>query len=520
MSIRNNPGVNRGYDSLDMSEKTGSENAKRPDETDFTEAENTFDKKRFMHDIQLRMVKLLNILLVTGVFAVAWYGYYAERIRMPFYCRGNWLIVFIFFLIYLLLGITYDSFMISYYRISEMIYSQMLSILGSDLILYIICLLLSRKLPTVWPLLLTFVAQAGITVLWSYRSHKWYFRHFQAKKTFIVWDMRKGMTDLIQSYGLEKKFDIRGNCSAEECVKNLSVLNGMNTVFLTGVHSHDRNVIIKYCVEKNITVFVIPRIGDVMMSGAKKMHLFHLPMLRLTRYSPPLEFLFLKRLFDIVLSLVAIIVTSPLMLVIAILIKREDGGPVLYRQVRLTKNGRKFAMLKFRSMRVDAEKDGKARLSTGENDERVTRIGRRIRRVRLDELPQFINILRGDMSFVGPRPERPEIAREYEKELPEFRLRLQAKCGLTGYAQVYGKYNTTPYDKLQMDLMYIANPSIGQDIMILFATIKILFLKDSTEGVAEGQTTASFHKPEDSVKEEVDTKTQHVVEKAEQNHNI
>lgn len=449
------------------------------------------DKKKFIHDVQLRTVKFLNILLMTATFAISWYGYYASRIEFPYYRRGNWLIILIFLLLYLFLGITYDSFMVSYYRISEMIYSQVLAALESDLILYIICLLLSKKLPVVWPLLLTFIGQMAIASIWSIVSHKWYFRHFKPMKTFIVWDMRRGMTEIIQSYGLNKKFDVKGNCSARECVENLSVLDEMDVVFLTGVHSHDRNIIIKYCVEKNITAFVVPRIGDVMMSGAKKMHLFHLPILRLTRYSPSLEFLLFKRLFDIVMSLIAIIIFSPVMLVIAVLIKLEDGGPILYRQIRLTKNGRKFTMLKFRSMCVDAEEDGQARLSTGENDPRITSIGKRIRRVRLDELPQFINILKGDMSFVGPRPERPEIASEYEKSLPEFRLRLQAKCGLTGYAQVYGKYNTTPYDKLQMDLMYIASPSIGQDIMILFATIKILFMKESTEGVAEGQTTAS-----------------------------
>ena len=140
---------------------------------------------------------------------------------------------------------------------------------------------------------------------------------------------------------------------------------------------------------------------------------------------------------------------------------------------------------------MDAEKDGVARLSTGENDDRVTPVGRVIRSLRIDEIPQLFNILGGSMSFVGPRPERPEIAKQYEKDLPEFNLRLQAKAGLTGLAQVYGKYNTDPYDKLQMDLMYIANPSIIEDLRIIFATIKILFMKESTEGVAEGQTTAS-----------------------------
>ena len=140
---------------------------------------------------------------------------------------------------------------------------------------------------------------------------------------------------------------------------------------------------------------------------------------------------------------------------------------------------------------MDAEKDGVARLSSGEADPRITKVGRFIRACRFDELPQLINILRGDMSIVGPRPERPEIAEQYKKELPEFDLRLQCKCGLTGYAQVYGQYNTTPYDKLLMDLMYIARPSFIEDLKICFATVKILFEKESTEGVAEGQTTAS-----------------------------
>ena len=177
------------------------------------------------------------------------------------------------------------------------------------------------------------------------------------------------------------------------------------------------------------------------------------------------------------------------MLIIGLLIKR-DGGTAFYKQNRLTKDGKVFPVYKFRSMRMDAEKDGVARLSTGENDPRITPIGCFIRAVRLDELPQLLNILKGDMSIVGPRPERPEISAQYEKEFPEWNLRLQAKCGLTGYAQVYGQYNTTPYDKLLMDLMYISEPSLFEDFKIMFATVKILFMKESTEGVAEGQVTA------------------------------
>ena len=190
------------------------------------------------------------------------------------------------------------------------------------------------------------------------------------------------------------------------------------------------------------------------------------------------------------------------MLILAILIRR-DGGTAFYRQKRLTQNGKVFEILKFRSMRMDAEKDGIARLSAGEDDPRITKIGKCIRACRLDELPQLFNILRGDMSIVGPRPERPEIAEQYKKDLPEFDLRLQCKCGLTGFAQVYGQYNTTPYDKLLMDLMYIAQPSMVEDFKICLATVKILFMKDSTEGIEAGQTTAAkVRKRESRVEQE------------------
>ena len=154
----------------------------------------------------------------------------------------------------------------------------------------------------------------------------------------------------------------------------------------------------------------------------------------------------------------------------------------------------------FKLMRVDAEKDGVARLSTGDKDDRITKVGHIIRACRLDELPQLLNILKGDLSVVGPRPERPEIAAQYCEEMPEFALRLQAKAGLTGYAQVYGKYNTTPYDKLQMDLMYIAHPSLIEDLKIMLATVKILFMPESTEGVAEGATTAMGQQCEETGK--------------------
>ena len=173
------------------------------------------------------------------------------------------------------------------------------------------------------------------------------------------------------------------------------------------------------------------------------------------------------------------------MIIVALLIKLYDGGPALFKQKRLTIDGKVFEVYKFRSMIVDAEKDGVARLAS-KNDNRITPIGKFIRAVRLDELPQLLNILKGDMSIVGPRPERPEIAEEYMKDMPEFAYRLKVKAGLTGYAQILGKYNTTPRDKLLLDMMYIEKYSLFLDIKLMLMTIKILFMSESTEGVDDG----------------------------------
>lgn len=448
-----------------------------------------------MHGVQyrtaLRIVKIMNVIIMTALFGCCWYLAYADHIRSPFYNRGNWVVIAIFAVLYLIFGRIYDAFKISLYRISEMVYSQILSILLSDAILYVVIWLLNKDIPLVWPLCLCAVAQGGAAIAWSYVAHKWYFTIFPPRRTAIIYDRRAGMEQLIHAYGLEKKFCVEIIARVEDCIgSKLQILDGMQAVFLCGIHSHERNLILKYCVAHDIQVYMLPRIGDLLISSAKPMHLFHLPVLQVTRYEPSPEYLFCKRLLDILFSGAALLVLSPVMLGFAIAIKAYDGGPIFYKQRRLTQDGKIFMVHKFRSMRVDAEKDGVARLSTGDKDDRITPVGRLIRKVRIDELPQLLDILRGDMSLVGPRPERPEIAVQYEKELPEFALRLQAKAGLTGYAQVYGKYNTTPYDKLQMDLMYIAHPSLMEDLRIMFATIKILFIPESTEGVAEGQTTA------------------------------
>ena len=371
-----------------------------------------------------------------------------------------------------------------------MVYSQVISILLSDFFIYAVIVLLAKTFLSVFPLALCFAGQVIFIVIWSFLTQKSYFLLYDAKKTGIIYDARPDLKEQIEDSWMHRKYDIVLNTNVYDCLEDLTFLDGLDAVFLSGTHSHERNIILKYCIANGIEVFVIPRIGDVIMSGAHRMRMLYLPMLRVSRYDPPTCYLAVKRIFDIVASFLAIIILSPVFLITAIAIKKHDGGPVFYRQNRLTKDGKVFRLIKFRSMRVDAEKDGVARLSTGTEDDRITPVGKVIRSLRIDELPQLFNILAGDMTICGPRPERPEIAAQYERELPEFPLRLQAKAGLTGLAQVFGKYNTTPYDKLQMDLMYISNPSVFEDLRIMFATVKILFMPESTEGVAAGQTTA------------------------------
>ena len=392
--------------------------------------------------------------------------------------------------VYFLFARVYSAFLVSVNRISEMVYSQVLAALITDGISYLVIALLVRGFPNIIPGLMAFAGQIFMSALWCFLAHHWYFRAFPPQKTLIVYDIRDGLESLINQYDLERKFHVCEIVQVKECLEHLDKLDDMETVFLSGIHSHDRNIILKYCIEKNVRVYVIPRVGDVLMSGATQVHLFHLPMLRIGRYEPNPEYLFFKRLFDLVMSVTGIVILSPIMLLTALAIKLYDRGPVFYAQTRLTKDGKEFNVLKFRSMKVNAEQDGVARLSSGDKDPRITPVGRIIRKCRVDELPQLFNVLKGDMTLVGPRPERPSIAAEYEEEMPEFRLRLQAKAGLTGYAQVYGKYNTTPYDKLLMDLMYISHPSLLEDLLIMFATVKILFMPESTEGVEEGQITA------------------------------
>ena len=437
-----------------------------------------------MKKIPFAVVKMVNIVLLMIPFLICWTLYYEPRTTTVGSKQVSVLVMIIFFLICYYFGQRLDCFRVSILQIRDVIFGEVLATMITDIIMYILIWMLSIHLPNLIPGLITWGGQCVIGVIWAYVMHQSYFSTHPPLRTIVIYDERMGMENLIHTYGLEKRFNIKTVYPVESIMDKLEVMEEFDAAFLCGIHSRERNIILKHCISHKIKLFMIPRIADVMMRGSEQIHMLHLPILKTQRYKPSIEYQIIKRTMDIVVSGIATIVLSPLFLITAIAVK-SDGGPAFYKQKRLTKDGKVFEILKFRSMRVDAEKYSGAVLSAGENDSRITKVGRIIRACRLDELPQLLNILKGDMSLVGPRPERPELQKEIEKEVPEFGLRLQAKAGLTGYAQVYGKYNTTFYDKLLMDLMYISKPSILEDLTIMLATVKILTSKESTEGVGE-----------------------------------
>ena len=448
------------------------------------------NQSKLWKSVVMRCMKVLSVIVTAVLFVVCWYLFYVNKYAG---LVSTGVLVCAFYAILLvILRRVYNAYDVGGSRVPELVYSLILSDIIAAGIVYVVATVSAITLLNPLPLLGMLVIQALWNVVWSFLANKIYFRIHKAKKTVIIYEDESDLLKLAEIQSFAKRFDVQKYIKnpADDIHALIEEIKDYEVLFVSGVPATLRNGIVKYCVEENVQGYIAPHVGDVIMSGASYMQMFSVPLVRVRRSLPMPEYLFIKRAFDIFVSLVAIIILSPIMLITAIAIKSYDHGPALYKQVRLTKDGREFKILKFRSMRVNAEKDGVARLASA-NDDRITPVGHFIRACRLDELPQLFNILKGDMTIVGPRPERPEIAAQYEEEMPAFNLRLQVKAGLTGFAQVYGRYNTTPYDKLQMDLMYINQMSVSEDLMLMFATVKILFMKDSTEGVAEGQVTAS-----------------------------
>ena len=328
-----------------------------------------------------------------------------------------------------------------------------------------------------------------LIVLWTSLYAIIYQHMFPPRNLLLVYGQPHALELLGKLKQRGDRYQIKQVVAAEVGEDNIvAMAEGYDGVMLCDIPTVTRNYILKECFDKSIRVYMTPKISDILVRSSREMHTFDTPLLLSRNNGLTAEQLFGKRCLDIVVSFLMIILAFPVMLLTALAVKLYDGGSAIYKQKRLTLDGREFYVYKFRSMRMDSEREG-AQLAR-KDDDRITPVGRIIRRTHFDELPQIFNILKGEMSFVGPRPEREIIAKEYEMVIPEFSFRLKVKAGLTGYAQIYGKYNTTPYDKLKLDLTYIENYSFWLDIKLMLMTFKIIFQKENTEGIDKKQKTA------------------------------
>ena len=413
-----------------------------------------------------------------------------------FWYWGHWAEVAFYAIVLIFLSSTYGSIRLGYQKNAEIVFSQVLSTLLANIIIYCELSIMARQPFVLKVFIMMMTEQTVIVLLYMNIANRIYRSIFPPRKLLLIHGDRP-IDDLCgkfesrkDKYVIVKTLHVKeGFAALSKAIVESYEAGECNAVVLGDISVEERGPLLKFCYGKSIRVYLMPKITDVILTGAEELHVFDSPMLLTREYSLRVEELFFKRTVDIVCALLLLVLTSPIMLITALVIKLYDGGPVLYKQVRCTLNQRQFKIMKFRSMYTDAEQDGVARLAT-KNDNRITPIGKFIRKCRIDELPQLFNILKGDMSFIGPRPERPEIIEQYIEIMPEFVFRMKMRAGLAGFAQVYGKYNTSPYDKLKLDLTYIENYSIWLDIKLMILTIKVLFWPDSTEGVEAEQITA------------------------------
>ena len=432
-------------------------------------------------------LSMICLLLEISLFAYMWQFHFQFQLVDPLqkiWYRGFLLENGIYSAILIFFSVTYGGMRLGYMKNTEIIFSQ------------VFATLMARSIFPADMFLLMVFLQIIAVIIYANIANKIYRTAFPPRELLLIHGDRpiEYIVNKFESrkdkYKITKCEHIKKG-TTELCREILdNYRNGeINAVVIWDINEKDRNIILKFCYAHSIRVYVMPKISDVILVGSEELHVFDTPILLTREYSLSMEQRFIKRSIDVICSLILLVVTSPLMLLTALAIKLYDGGPVLYKQVRCTIGQREFYIMKFRSMRTDAEKDGVARLAQ-KGDKRITPVGKVIRKCRLDELPQLINILRGDMSFIGPRPERPEIIAQYMEVMPEFAFRMKVKAGLAGFAQVYGKYNTSPYDKLKLDLTYIENYSVWLDLKLMLLTLKVLFWPDSTEGVESEQVTA------------------------------
>lgn len=427
---------------------------------------------------------LLEVLILTLLYYFVWkQGYDLSY----FAYKGKYVLMGVYALLLYVFFMNADCTMFGQLHLMDLIIGQIISLFLVNFITYFQLCLIANSMLSVSPILLLFAMETVVSVLLVYAYTRLYHKLYAPHDMLLIYGHKRGVGLKIKMDSRRDKYNISKLINIDEGFDAVCrEIPKHDAVILTDVPAEIRNDILKFCYRYRVRTYVAPKLTDIMIRGAKNNNLFDTPLLLVkgTGLTPAQRVV--KRTMDILLCALAMIVAAPVMLVVAAAIKLEDGGPVFYKQKRLTRNGQEFEILKFRSMIVDAEKYAGAVLAT-ERDPRITKVGRVIRAARLDELPQILNILKGDMSIVGPRPERKVIADEYCKEIPEFAYRLKVRGGLTGYAQIYGKYNTSAYDKLRLDLMYIENYSLLLDIKLIILTLRIIFSKESTEGVDKAE---------------------------------
>ena len=456
-------------------------------------------KKRELFKRSLRIVcSLFLIAAQTACFGYVWLNYYLQGMSDPFFEKGNWLFYAVYALLFVVFLFCFDGTKYGTYRRPNIIWSQVLATLGTSFITYLQICLLSLKFVNVLPILAMTGINVVVCAVFTAVSDRVIRIFFPAKKMLVIWDNYSPEQFLQKMGGRKDKYTPEEIVHVSVGMEKLEArIRDAESVLIYDVHSEMRNKLIKYCFEQDIRAYSTTKVSDILIRGAEQLHVFDTPLLLYRNIGLTMEQRFFKRLMDIVISSVMLILTSPFLLISALAIKLYDGGPVFFLQDRCTIGGKVFKIHKFRSMIVDAEKDNTPHPAE-EKDPRITPVGRILRATRLDELPQLIDILVGNMSIVGPRPERVEHVEKYTAEIPEFSYRLKVRGGLTGYAQLYGKYNTSAYDKLQLDLMYIQNYSLLLDIRLILLTVKIMFMKESTEGFREPPSVPS---PEDASSE-------------------
>ena len=446
----------------------------------------------------LFFASMINVCMMTALFSYSWYHFYADMMyTYRFYRRGNYVVLALYAVLLFFFSNMYGSLKIGRFRRIEVLLSQYLSLFLTNVVMYVVISLLAFRFVTPFYLFVVLLAEMLVSTIWNVIVIKLYNRIFQPWKILLVYGERPAADLVYKVEARRDKYAIYDAVNINEGMEQIKKrILDFQAVIIGDIPAVERNDVLKYCYAKKVRAYVIPKISDIILMGADRIHVFDTPFMLSRGYTLSFDQRFGKRTLDIILSVLLLIAASPFMLLTALAIKLYDHGPVFYSQVRCTKGGKEFAIYKFRSMILDAEKKGGVQLAK-EHDERITPVGRVIRAARIDELPQLFNILKGDMSFVGPRPERPELIKEYSQEMPEFVFRMRVKAGLTGYAQVYGKYNTTPYDKLKLDLFYIENYSFWTDMKLILMTVKTIFKPASTEGIEQEQTNA--------LKEQVDT---------------